>query len=167
MNILSDWVSLQGCDMLACHNYWHWALYHIEQVSKPNLRCVCLHVRVHAYVKLCLCVCVHVGVGVCFLSVYVCLCVLLTKDLFVCFCSQQITAITSSPSSFKKCTSEIIYLLSSSSACSLLSLPPPYFHYLERKPRSHTPPSLLLFLSPAFFTSYSFLHLYIFSVFFY
>lgn len=23
-----DW---QGCDMLACHNYWHWALYHIEK----------------------------------------------------------------------------------------------------------------------------------------
>lgn len=23
-----DW---QGCDMLACHNYWHWALCHIEK----------------------------------------------------------------------------------------------------------------------------------------
>ncbi|KAM4618155.1 tetratricopeptide repeat protein 38 [Polymixia lowei] len=23
-----DW---QGCDMLACHNYWHWALYFIEK----------------------------------------------------------------------------------------------------------------------------------------
>ncbi|KAK6482416.1 tetratricopeptide repeat protein 38 [Huso huso] len=21
----------KGCDMLACHNYWHWALYHIEK----------------------------------------------------------------------------------------------------------------------------------------
>uniref|UniRef100_A0A673WM14 Tetratricopeptide repeat protein 38 n=1 Tax=Salmo trutta TaxID=8032 RepID=A0A673WM14_SALTR len=25
-----DWV---GCDMLACHNYWHWALYFIEKVQ--------------------------------------------------------------------------------------------------------------------------------------
>ncbi|CAL8263023.1 unnamed protein product [Merluccius merluccius] len=24
----TDW---QGCDMLACHNYWHWALYFIEK----------------------------------------------------------------------------------------------------------------------------------------
>ncbi|XP_016130136.1 tetratricopeptide repeat protein 38-like [Sinocyclocheilus grahami] len=24
-----DWMV---CDMLACHNYWHWALYHIEKV---------------------------------------------------------------------------------------------------------------------------------------
>ncbi|CAL8292402.1 unnamed protein product [Boreogadus saida] len=24
----TDW---QGCDMLACHNYWHWALYYIEK----------------------------------------------------------------------------------------------------------------------------------------
>ncbi|XP_056137450.1 tetratricopeptide repeat protein 38 [Lampris incognitus] len=23
-----DW---QGCDMLACHNYWHWALYYVEK----------------------------------------------------------------------------------------------------------------------------------------
>ena len=23
---------VQGCDMLACHNYWHWALYYIEKV---------------------------------------------------------------------------------------------------------------------------------------
>uniref|UniRef100_A0A667ZGF2 Tetratricopeptide repeat protein 38 n=1 Tax=Myripristis murdjan TaxID=586833 RepID=A0A667ZGF2_9TELE len=25
-----DW---QGCDVLACHNYWHWALYFIEKVK--------------------------------------------------------------------------------------------------------------------------------------
>lgn len=25
----------QDCDMLACHNYWHWALYLIEKVRWP------------------------------------------------------------------------------------------------------------------------------------
>lgn len=25
-------VFLQNSDMLACHNYWHWALYFIEKV---------------------------------------------------------------------------------------------------------------------------------------
>uniref|UniRef100_A0A9J8BZG9 Tetratricopeptide repeat protein 38 n=2 Tax=Cyprinus carpio TaxID=7962 RepID=A0A9J8BZG9_CYPCA len=29
-----DWMV---CDMLACHNYWHWALYHIEKLKLPNL----------------------------------------------------------------------------------------------------------------------------------
>uniref|UniRef100_A0A8C1GET4 Tetratricopeptide repeat domain 38 n=1 Tax=Cyprinus carpio TaxID=7962 RepID=A0A8C1GET4_CYPCA len=30
-----DWMV---CDMLACHNYWHWALYHIEKVSRRSVK---------------------------------------------------------------------------------------------------------------------------------
>lgn len=25
---VADW---QPCGLLACHNFWHWALYHIEK----------------------------------------------------------------------------------------------------------------------------------------
>lgn len=28
---------LKVCDMLACHNYWHWALYNIEKVKGGNI----------------------------------------------------------------------------------------------------------------------------------
>uniref|UniRef100_A0A6Q2Z808 Tetratricopeptide repeat protein 38 n=1 Tax=Esox lucius TaxID=8010 RepID=A0A6Q2Z808_ESOLU len=30
-----DW---KGCDMLACHNYWHWALYFLEKVQIVSRR---------------------------------------------------------------------------------------------------------------------------------
>lgn len=29
---------LKVCDMLACHNYWHWALYHMEKVKIQQKR---------------------------------------------------------------------------------------------------------------------------------
>ncbi|MCJ8733209.1 hypothetical protein PDJAM_G00220540 [Pangasius djambal] len=43
-----DWVV---CDMLACHNYWHWALYHIEKgdyeaalkIFDEQLSCRCVN----------------------------------------------------------------------------------------------------------------------------
>lgn len=32
---VQDW---SVCDHLACHNYWHWALYHIEKGCATHLR---------------------------------------------------------------------------------------------------------------------------------
>ena len=72
--------------MLACHNYWHWALYFIEKVSKPNIRCL----RVSVYVCKCVCrsVCVNlcISIGVCFLCkcVFVCVCVCLCERMCLC-----------------------------------------------------------------------------------